>query len=166
MNDADIVDGLVETAYSYASNYLLGTNRELLSMFLLRKTDGTNEIIGTPWANKKEERQMIYAVCERIMASEPPVFAFSLLSEVWMAFRAFDDPMIPAGECPNRRQAISCMASDGTTRRFQAWQIGRDAQGRCVSLAGEEKPREFNSWIIDALDNAMAVAWRKSRPRK
>lgn len=54
-------------------------------------------------------------------------------------------------------KSVICIASDGTQHKFRSWAIGRDQEGKIVSMAAFAQPLEFESWMIDAIDKALRM---------
>lgn len=169
----DLIDKLSEHAYSFSSDLLIGTDRQLLAMVTLSRQSTTKpervelEVVGCPWQNDVEKRNMIFELAAQIALSKSPVVAYSFLSECWSATYLDGDqrPRVAARLAPHRREAVICLASDGAQHRSRCWEIGRDKAGRCTSLAGIEMPMTgFESWILDALDFALNLRRQLGAP--
>lgn len=159
----DILNRLTELAYSHASSCLIPTDQELMATFILLKDDNKFDVVCCPWANDQEKKRMIMALGLRIIRDDEPVRAYSFLSECWTSHYAPGETQRadrPQND-PKRREMVICAASDGANHTFRGWEIGRDPQGRCVSLVSQPDGGIYESWMLDCIDKAISVAEMK-----
>lgn len=156
----DILNRLTELAYSHASSMLIPTDHELMATFILLKEDNKFDVVCCPWSNDAEKKRMIMSLGLKIIRDNEPVKAYSFLSECWTSHYAQDEaPRADRPEHdPKRKEMVICAASDGMNRSFRAWEIGRDPQGRCISLASQPAAGTYESWMLDCVDKALQVA--------
>jgi hypothetical protein len=150
---------LTELGYDLASKFLITTKEQLLSCFTLAKEDGSIDIIHTPWEDDDQKKEMVLTIGRNIISMKEPVSGYCLLSEVWLSHYKLNEAMRadrPEND-PKRREGVICLASDGQEHLFRSWEIGRDNAGRCVSLTYTEKDGAYESWMIEALDRALAL---------
>lgn len=158
----DILDRLTELAYNHASSMLIPTDHELLATFILLKEDNSFDVVCCPWENDKDKKAMIMQLGLKIIRDDKPVKAYSFLSECWTSH--YQPGEVSRGrpmEDPKRKEMVICCASDGAKHDFRSWQIGRDPQGRCVSLASQNNEGIYESWMMDCVDKAIQVAEMK-----
>jgi hypothetical protein len=151
------LEDMADLAYKFACTIMVGTDKELMPMFLIVR-DGKNqtEVIGCPFKDDEEKRTMVVNVALEI--AQNGADAWSFLSEGWVAHRKPDEPLGPRpSEDPNRQEGVMCIASDGKDTQLHTWETKRDPAGKCIELvkcSGDEGPQKFTSWIAVALNKA------------
>lgn len=155
----ETLNKMIDWAYDYASQLMISTKNELLTQFVLMKEDGFDMVV-CPWSNDEEKEKSILLVGLKIIESEETIKAYSMISEVWMlTCQAGKIPEERPSQSAHRTEAIVAVASDAEDHLMHCWKIGRDTQGRCVSLAKDTKPVDgFESWMVDALDRALLLS--------
>lgn len=156
------LERLTKLAREQAERILLGRKDELLTTFVLVKRDGAVDIVGCPWTNDKEKREMVLGVC--MTAIKENVVAFSFLSEAWFATVHTESGELPPpfsprpADRPDRKEAVIAVVGDGKALELNSWEIIRDADGRCAKLGENQYSKTgFSSWIGDALNRAILV---------
>ena len=159
------LEQLCEVGYDLASKVLITTKDELLSSFTVAKEDGSIDVIHCPWEDDKQKKEMVLTIGHNIITMKEPVSGYCLLSEVWLShYRLGEAKRADRPEHdPKRREGVVCLASDGEKHLFRAWEIGRDTAGRCVSLTYTESPGAFESWMVEALDQALQMQRVKTK---
>lgn len=145
-------------AYKFACEIMVGTDKELMAMFVVVR-GGENkkiDVIGCPFKDDNEKRTMVINVAMEIV--EHGADAWSFLSESWFAHREQGKPLEPRpSEDPNRKEGVLCLASDGKETLLHTWETKRDSAGKCAELvrySEGEGPQKFESWISVALNKA------------
>jgi hypothetical protein len=147
------LDPLLDSAASGAREILIGTRRELAPIWGLvkEKAGAPGEIdsldLGmTPWRDEAEKRILLASMQARIRTEK--IDAYWFVVEAWASrYKAEDlpdpnNPPIMPREDPNRREVVVMVACNKAEKRFRAYDIVRDPEGRCVEL--KEQPREGN----------------------
>lgn len=155
---------LTNMGAEHAKAMVLGSSDQFMTQFTLVKPNGHIDIIATPWADAKEKREAVLAVC--VQALTEAAVAYSFCTEAWFATSRFEGPskqqpppLGPRPELrPDRKEGIVLIVSDGKERLFNTWEIIRGQDGKCIELkAPEEQFKGFESWITDALDKALML---------
>jgi hypothetical protein len=152
------LEGMADTAYKFACDIMVGTDKELMPMFVIVR-GGENQqvdVIGCPFKDDTEKRTMVINVALEIV--EKGADAWSFLTESWFASRKPGEPLGPRpAKDPNRKEGVICLASDGKDTQLYTWETKRDSAGKCAELvkySAGEGPQKFESWISVALNKA------------
>lgn len=156
MSEPTKLEKLAELAYKFACDLKLGTDKELIPMFVIERGDG-REVIGTPFTGLEQKRIMVVNVALEI--AEKGADAWSFLSETWFAHRAKGESLDPPpSEDPKRQEGLMCMVSDGKETFLYTWETFRDQKGNCTEFVKQDgSPHRANSWISVALNKAMQL---------
>jgi hypothetical protein len=153
------LEDMADLAYKFACDIMVGTDKELMAMFVIMRggeTDQHVDVIGCPFKNDEEKRVMVVNVALEIV--EKGADAWSFLSESWFARRKQGEPLGPRPAAdPNRQEGVICLASDGKDTQLHTWETKRDSAGKCAELvrySDGEGPQKFESWISVALNKA------------
>lgn len=153
------LETLTKLARQQAETVMLGKKEEFLTVFLLKQRDGKSMIIGCPWRDDREKRDMVMQVCMEIVKTD--VVAFSFASECWTATVKTEGDKLPPPLGPrpkdrsDRKEAIVTIVGDGKELKLESWEIVRDRNGRCVRLGENDSQAGFESWIGTALNRAI-----------
>jgi hypothetical protein len=150
------LEDMADLAYKFACDIMVGTDKELMPMFLIVR-GGENpqtEVIACPFKDDLEKRTMVVNIALEIV--EKGADAWSFVSETWFAYRKQGEPLGPrAKDDPNRREGVICLASDGKNTQMHTWETKRHPDGKCAELVKyDEGSRTIYDWISEALNKA------------
>jgi hypothetical protein len=153
---------LTKLAREQAERVMIGTKEELLSTFLLVKRDGGCDIIGCPWQNDEQKREMVLGVCLEALKVDAVAFSFS--TECWFATVKNEGDQLPPplgprpSDRPDRKESVLALVGDESETKLSTWDIIRDEAGRCIELRKAVYEVEgFSSWITRALQRAVLL---------
>lgn len=147
------LENLTETAYKFASHYLVGTKDALMPIVVLNRGE-ENDIIGLPFSNEKEKKEMILNVALEV--AKKGCTSWSFMSESWFAhsYRGDPDKRRPVDR-PDRKEGVFCLLSDGKEVKIRSWEIIRNPEGKCVELkVYDANEGAIESWIAVAINRA------------
>jgi hypothetical protein len=151
---------LLEMAEKHARGIMIGSSDELLTCFCLMEKDGSIDMIATPWRDDKEKNILVMQVAARIVHVKP--VAYSFVSECWAITRKKDEKHDRPMNCPDRREGVFILVSDGHERAFRSLDTIREAgeESKCLDLKLRKQDDEpaAQSWIANLLDFAMRGA--------
>ena len=128
---------------------LIGGKEELTPfVHLVRKADGADIVLATPWRNAAE-KELTFRVLRSLMHDDQ-VLRYMLVHEGWMRgvepgeFTPEQEAQIvsgdfvpsvdPIAEHPKRVEIVMAIAVEKGDKTVRMWEIKRDADGDCVDL--------------------------------
>lgn len=140
--EAADLNRLLQQAEDQARRVMIGTNAELLPIFVLVAPTGRTDIIGTPFTGPYAKDVAMAYVAN--MVKEGDIIAYSFLCEAWQisAPKGWKPsqplPVAPA-ESPDREEIVTAFACSRKERKMVTWKTIRDAEGRCIELVEQSR---------------------------